>query len=86
MPQTVIRPLEHADYPQVAALQNAHYLNHFDQTPQQMAQTDLEPSGIAQVMLALVQGFFLQSILLNQDAALEVYADTVRRLLSPNPR
>jgi len=49
-------------------------------------QTDLEPSGVAQVMLALVQGFFLQSILLGQDAALEVYADTVRRLLSPSSR
>ena len=40
MPQNVIRSLEHADYPQVAALQNTHYLNHFDQTPQQMAQAD----------------------------------------------
>ena len=48
--------------------------------------SDLEPSGVAQIMLALVQGFFLQSILLGQDAALEVYAETVRRLLSPISR
>jgi|GEM_PF-1712148 len=40
MIQTVVRPLEQADYSQVSALQNAHYLNHFDQTPQQMSETD----------------------------------------------
>ncbi|MBC7647104.1 MAG: GNAT family N-acetyltransferase [Pseudopedobacter sp.] len=36
----MIRDLEHADYPQVAALQNAHYLHHFDHSPQQIENSD----------------------------------------------
>jgi GNAT superfamily N-acetyltransferase len=36
----MIRDLEQADYPQVAALQNAHYLHHFDGTPEQMETAD----------------------------------------------
>ena len=36
----MIRDLEHRDYSQVTALQNAHYLHHFDQTPEQNEQAD----------------------------------------------
>ena len=38
--EAMIRDLEHQDYSQVTALQNAHYLHHFDETPEQNEQAN----------------------------------------------
>jgi len=44
--------------------------------------SDLDPDGTSRVMLGLVQGFILQRMLLGDDANADLYADTVRRMLS----
>lgn len=76
--------------PEIAALVNAKYrpiLQHFEDMARQMQQRgdldgDLDPAGVAQVMLAAVQGFIVQKLILNHQVDDRVYAATAARLFT----
>ena len=55
----MIRDARDGDYPQITALQNAHYHHHFDQSSQEMQRSDaqrLEQHGQRFGRLVFVQG------------------------------